>query len=252
MSKEIPTGVALRAKTNGPLVIYEPERDGQPTGSVCIAIPITAVIDEASNWSGKTTMALINKDGAPNSISLESLKKIFGLGSLEEVLDLPNLDVAKIEFDIVLDYESYTNPETGATRDVLKVKYMNPVGESGGRMPAAGDVDAIKRRYAAKIRALSGGRSVKPAAAPTKAPAKAPAKPAAKLPPSKGKKAADTEPCTQEDAWAACQAANPEQEDASELAEKVWYPKIEELFPGKSQGDLDEDEWGAVKAAFEN
>ena len=97
-------GVPYPAKTNGPIVIYEPtDKDsGAKTGSVCVVIPITAAIDEDNNWSGKFQQTIFNKDGSPNTIGLDSIKRAFKLESLEHVLDLPNTDTSEIELDAVM------------------------------------------------------------------------------------------------------------------------------------------------------
>jgi len=242
-------GVPYPAKTNGPIVIYEPtDKDsGAKTGSVCVVIPITAAIDEDNNWSGKFQQTIFNKDGSPNTIGLDSIKRAFKLESLEHVLDLPNTDTSEIELDAVFDSEQYNG------RDVTKVKYLNARGEGGMKMPENTDLDKLKARFGSKLRALSGTSS--PSKGSTKKPEPAKKTPppttAKKSAPPVAKKKVASEPCTMEEAWEAFQKTMPDEQDMDVLTPK-WMEKIAEVHPDKEASDLDDNDWGAVKAAIES
>lgn len=232
------------------IVIYE-----AMSGALCAAIPVALVGDEWT-WNGKHTITLANKDGAINSRNVDTLKKVFAWDG-QDPFWLADQDFAEVTFDVVGEHEAYTPEGSDESKQVFKIKWLNPPGEGGGaKMPEPADRKIVLAKYGSKFRALS-GVGAKPASTPAKAkepvkqaelptqPKKAPAGP----PAAKKTESKPVPESNMDDAWAALNKARPGQEESA-LSE-FWFAEIARMFPGKNNSDLTPQEWGTLKASFE-
>lgn len=255
MSQQIPQPGTYQGKVNGAVVVYEAE-----SGALCLAIPVILTNSDVA-WHGKHTMVLVKKDGEVVSRSMQTLKEVFPGFDGVDPFWLTEQDLGEVVFDLVCVHEEFTPQPTENNPDpqpvmAFKTQWLNAPG-GGSRMPDMADRKAILAKYGNKFRALAGGKPAAKPSAAASAPAKAAEAPAAKAPakapptkggpPAKAKAAKPT--ATVEEAWAACQKANPDMTD--EQAGEVYYGKIAELFPGVEPGDLTGEQCAAVKAAFE-
>lgn len=263
MSKQLPQNGTYAAKLGGSIVVYETEE-----GALCAAVPVTLIGSDVA-WSGKTTMTIGKSDGTLQRRTIDTLKKVFGWDGLDPAW-LSENDLSACEFEIVGEQEEYTPRQTDdepnpQPRLQFKIRWINEPG-GGNRMPEPADRKAVMTKWGGKLKAISGGAAQKPAPAskpasapsPASKPAQAaaqPPKPAAPpAPPAKKAPARSTDDplaptATMEEAWSACVKAN-EGKSEAEVGE-VWYAKLEELHPGKTNSDLGLKDWGQVKAAFE-
>lgn len=255
MSKNLPAAGTHPAKLAGPIVVNESEN----TGALCAYIPVTLLSDVP--WTGKHTITMVKSDGTPMTKNIETLRQLFKWETAN-FFDLEDMAIDAIEFDAVGEHEPYT-PEGGEEVMVFKLKWLNPPGGGGAKMPErVADRKTLLTKYGAKFKALApvAKPAAKPAAAapvqsemPTApAPAaKAVTKPAAGGPPSRPK-SPPAKPAaapvaarvaTQEEVWAAYDNANPSA-DPEVLGTQYWAA-VEEIAPGKD-GNLTPEEWGQV------
>lgn len=254
----IPNPGTYRGRVNGAIVIYESEG-----GALCAAVPVIIPSDDWQ-WTGKHTMTIVKKDGTLQSRTIDTLKKVFGWDG-QDPFWLQDQDFSAVEFDLVGIHDTYTPEGSDEAKTIFKIQWMNAPGESGFKMPDSADRKSILAKYGSKFRALSGGKVVTPAArTATQRPAEqeelAPASkakgpaPKASGPPAPAKRkntAAQARTSTMEEAWAALSAANPDINDEAVLAEK-WYAILEEMFPGKDNGDFTIQEWGTAIEKIES
>jgi hypothetical protein len=229
------------------MVVYESDK-----GALCLAVPYCIAVADEATYTGKTTVTIVKGDGEVMTRSVENLKKVFGWDG-QDPFWLTETDLTNVEFDVVGEQEQYVPPE-GEPRITFRVKYLNPPG-GGMQMPQSADRKSILAKYGSKFRALAGPTKPAPAA-PKPAPKKeeekpAPEKPSAKKSPP-GRSAVSpsvTAPTTtMDEAWAACQAANPQLDE--EQQGEVWYAKVEEMFPGKTNSDLSIQQFDKLKEFF--
>jgi len=187
---------------------------------------------------------LEKKDGALNTVTIESLKAALGWDG-RDVFWLQEADLSQHAVQVKLAFEEYN----GKTR--LRVQYLNPYGSTGGGGVTKADGTAktsIRNRLGSKLRALAGPAqpaAAKPAAPPKLPPAKpkAPAAPAQAPPPASEPRAE----ATMQEAWEEfskhCDPAKWDQE----AVEKEWFRILAELFPGKQPDELSPTEWAAMR-----
>lgn len=200
------------------------------------ALMVTFDFDVEGGGNIKGQQCIVQKDGTISEISIRTLKECFGWAG-QDPFDLENPDsLSGKKVELVLAWEEYNGKQR------LGVKYINA---PGGGMPKPADRKSVLAKYGAKFRALSGGAP----AAPTKAPAAKtpPAPPKPPAPPAPNKSAAP--PSTMEDAWANCCAAH-QGKPEGELYE-LWNQATEKVKPGHTN-DLTPEQWGEVKAMFED
>jgi len=231
---EVPQEGKYVCKLNGQLVIYEAS-----TGSLCGAVPCVMI---ESGFPFKHTLVLVKADGTIQTKTTDTLRAVFGWDGVDPFWLMDNSEDGKamrsVEFEIV------GGPETGDKGGVyFKSQWLNPLG-GGMRTPVAADRRSVLAKYGSKFQALAGVSAT--AAKPVPATPKAPPVPRAVLTaPPAGALAA-----TMEEAWAAlneAQAGKP-----AEAIEKAWFDTIARLFPNKSNTDLKPQEWGKLKAEFQD
>jgi len=185
---------------------------------------------------------LEKKDGALNTVTLESLKAALGWDG-RDVFWLQEADLSQHPVQVKLAFEEYN----GKTR--LRVQYLNPYGSTGGGGVTKADgaaQTAIRNRLGSKLRAMAG--PAQPAQAKSAPPKLPPAKP--KAPPAPAQAPPAPEPkaeATMQEAWEEfskhCDPAKWDQQ----AVEKEWYRILAELFPGKQPDELSPTEWAAMR-----
>jgi len=245
---EIPQEGKYVCKLNGQLVIYEAS-----TGSLCAAVPCVMVGSatpgntpaDAVGFTFKHTMVLVKADGTIQTKTTDTLKAVFGWDGVDPFWLMDNSEdngpMRAVEFEIV------GGPETGDKGgQYFKSQWLNPLG-GGMKTPAAADRRSVLAKYGNKFAALANaggpmgtnrtnGTNVPPVPKPPTA-ARASQPPTA---PS----------ATMEEAWAALNEA--QSGKAPDVIEKVWFDTIARLFPNKSNTELKPQEWGKLKAEFED
>ncbi len=257
----IPAAGTYRAKLGGGIVVYEASG-----GALCAAVPCALQGDDWT-WNGKHTITLFDKEGQAKIKNIETMKQVFGWDGLNpfglmfqnpEETDESKLipvDFSDREFDVVGEHEQYTPEGSDEERTVFKIKWLNPPGQGGAKMPEPGDRNTILKKYGAQFRALSGGKSVTPAKAKTaptetpKAAAKASSPPAAKAkaavaPPGRRAAAGQAVTATLDEAWEAFRKAHGDVEP--EVQGDMWYAAIEAEYPGKNNSDLTPAQLGTL------
>lgn len=264
---QLPSQGTHLGKITGQLIVNTAK-----TGSLCVTIP--CAVEGDVPWQGKHTYTIINKDGAPMTRSIDNLKELFEWDGSDPFW-LCDQDFTGKEVDLVFVHENYQPPvgEDGEAREpilVAKVKYMNPIGGRGPDLPQMADRKSIMAKFGSKFRALATTASKKavatavaapdqaelPAAAPEpEKPKEATSKKSAAAPPAKksGPPAASIKPviaATMEEAWEALVKAKPDLGEAE--AGEMFYAEIEKAFPGKTNSDLNAQQWGQLKVVFES
>lgn len=197
------------------------------SGAVMISIALTV---EGQNLVAH--QCLVQKDGTVSEYTVRMCKEALGWDGSVELYDYlcapAPQPAADRDVEVVLIEEDYKG------KMVTKVQYINAPGGSTQVKPAM-DRAAFISKAGAKLRALTGG-----------VPAK---KPTPKAPPS----AKPTPPpaptgptATMEEAWEECCKANPTN------TESAWFAKCKELGLPENNSLVTPQQWGQVKAAFED
>ncbi len=238
---EIPQEGKYVCKLNGQVVIYEAS-----TGSLCAAVPC---IMTDNGFAFKHTMVLVKADGTIQTKTTDTLKAVFGWDGVDPFWLMDNAEdggpMRAVEFEIV------GGPETGDKGGLyFKSQWLNPLG-GGMKTPAAADRRSVLAKYGSKFAALAGaGAQSREQKAERRNPATAKAPPVPNCttrptPPPPGAPKA-----TMEEAWATLNEAQAGQ--PAEVIEKLWFDTIGRLFPNKTNTDLKPQEWGKLKAEFED
>lgn len=226
----LPQAGTYKAKTaNG--VVYETEG-----GALMVAFDFG--IDEQTSIVGRVCLA--SKAGEVLQNNVKSLKEAFGWDGADPFY-LSDTDLSTRDVEIVVEME---NDQNGNPRPT--VKWINAPGRAHGGLPQAGDRKAILAKYGAKLRALSGGTTMRPQPAQT-VPAAAPKLPFAppKPPPAAVPSKPTAAPGTLQDAWEAfCKAAGEMEE---EKLTALWWKCVGEITGGKSQERCTPEDWGTVR-----
>ena len=236
-------------------VIYESPK----TGSLVCEINhcLVGENDTPTSVTIKSYSTLINKDGAVNTRTVETMREVFGWDG-NDPFWLAEMDLSGIVHDIVVENEAFTT-ESGRTIQSPKVKWINVRGQgasSGMHEPA--DKRAVLAKYGAKFRAVSGG--VKPATTPAPALTKpaptapAPTPPLKFTPPPAQKTLPglpqepepDAAESTQEEAWGVLVSANPGAEQTA--LETIWFDAIKGTR--KKAHELTGKDWGRLALKF--
>lgn len=222
--------VAKVGEINGnKIVVYE-----ATTGSLCAAIPCEVCEGDDAGKVIKHTVTMVNKDGAIQTRTNDTLKEVFGWDGLDPFW-LMDADLSEVTFEIVIESET-TDKGTFS-----KVKWLNPLG-GGQKMPETADRRSVLAKYGSKFRALS--TAAKPA------PASAPAKPATKPAPALPKKSTAPPPqsgptATMEECWEEmCKANDGKSQD--DLA-TLWFATLKEMFGTDNNSDITPQQWGQLK-----
>jgi hypothetical protein len=178
-----------KANTNGQIVIYETEK-----GALCAAIPCRT----ESGVDIKHTMTLVKQDGTVQDKTITTLKVVFGWDG-QDPFWLADNDQFDKPFEIVIENENQV-ADNGEQRTISKIKWLNPIGGMGMKMPEMADRRSVLAKYGAKFRALSS--PVKPIVTAPRNPVLAP-QPVVPV-------------VTVDDAWNACVALH------GAKAESVW------------------------------
>lgn len=221
-----------QARAGGQVIIYEAQ-----SGALCAAVPCEVTDGPSTGVKIKHTMTLVKSDGTVQTRTTDTIKDVFGWDG-QDPFWLMDTDLTGKAFEIVVESEQGTDGNTYA-----KVQWLNPVGGGPGmKMPAAADRRSVLAKYGSKFRALAGGAPVKAPAPPVKKPSPPPPQKQPELP---------TGPVsTMEEAWAELCQVN-EGKPEAEL-QSLWFATVERLFPGKTNSDLTPQDWGKVKASFED
>ena len=238
---EIPQEGKYECRLNGQLVIYEAS-----TGSLCGAMPCVMV---DSGFTFKHTMVLVKADGTIQTKTTDTLKAVYAWDGLDPFWLMDNSveggPMRSVEFEIV------GGPETGDKGGVyFKSKWLNPLG-GGMRTPVAADRRSVLAKYGGKFQALASVGGQKSEVRGQSAPARVPPVPSG----GHGVTRPTTPPpgtvtATMEEAWAALNAT--EAGKPAAVIEKLWFDTIARVFPNKSNTDLKPQEWGKIKAEFED
>ena len=183
---------------------------------------------------------LEKKDGALNTITIDSLKAALGWDGRDPFW-LQETDLSEHPVQVKLAFEEYG----GKTR--LKVQFLNPYGSTGGGGVSKADGTtrtAIGNRLGSKLRALAGpGQpAAKPVASPKLPPAKPKAPPAAPEPAS-----ARPGEATMEQAWEEFVKHCPSEKWDQQAIETEWFRIIADLFPGKQPDELSAIDWATMR-----
>jgi hypothetical protein len=248
--RTIPQPGTYPAKTNAAMVVYEAK-----TGSLCVAIPTAA-----EGWSGKGTLVLGNADGVLNTKNIQTLREIFGWDGVDPFA-LQEIAIGEHAFDIVGEHESYVpeatdedpNPEEVMT---FKIKWFNPPGRSGMKLPTVLDDASRKKtltKWGSKFKSNAGKPAPAAAAKPAaKTEAKAepksttPARPAGGVPARKTV-AGQARTSTQDEVYVALKKARPDVEEDVIAAE--FYQAQDDLREG-ANGEFTPVEWGKIADAL--
>lgn len=178
---------------------------------------------------------LIQKDGTVSEYTLRMCKEALGwdgsgggAGVYDYLCSPAPQPCAGREVEVVLIEEDYKG------KMVTKVQYINAPGGSTKIKPAM-DRAAFLAAADSKIRAMTGGTPVKKPT-PKSPPAAKPTPPPAPTGPT----------ATMEEAWEECCKANPTN------TESAWFAKCKELGLPENNSLVTPQQWGQVKAAFED
>jgi hypothetical protein len=191
---------------------------------------------EMDNWT-----CLVQKDGTASQMSYDSLRKAFPFWDGCDPIALAEQITAnpgQYQVEAALDYETYNN------KQVLKAKYINPVG--GGRGMDDTARASFSTRYGSTWRAWAGSTGT---AKPTTPPATKPPKPTPPPPKPAGPPAPPkptTPPTSSEhECWNKFTDENRNLPEAEINAK--WWEMVTKATGGKVQ-DLTPEEWGKVLA----
>lgn len=187
---------------------------------------------------------IVSKEGAVQMNEVEKLKEIFGIVAdsadpnaiLNGIFGLMDADQGEKRFEIDVQDEEYNGKVS------RKVKWINPLGGGGMKMPEPADRRSVLQKYGSKFRAIAGGTPVnKPAARPAVA---TPPKPKTPPVPQTGPTS------TMEECWEIFCKEKPEG-TAQEQLEKEWFA-LQKSEIGKDDNNLTPHEWGKLKGKLED
>jgi len=193
------------------------------------------------------TFWMTTKDGAVNTRTIDTLKTIFGWDGADPFwLEDHAGELVEIAVELTVENETFIGKQDGQEHTSLKVKWVDPLGGSGGNKIENSDRKALMSKYGAKLRAVSGGT---PAAKKTTPPAPVPAQ---AIPPPAPKKA--VAPSDMNTCWKTLNEAMADKPRAE--VEAKWFEIIKEVHGDKPQTDYTPQDWGAVmaklKTTFDN
>lgn len=238
----IPNGTYV-AQLRGTAVIYlaGKDEDAAIDGRALMGhLPMTVVEGEQSGQNIDAQVCFVTKAGEPMTRTIENMQEVFGMQGAnpfwmqfenpDNQADQRERDLKNIKFNIVVEAEEYQ----GKWRP--KVKWINPLGSTGGWSPKPADRGAILVKYGSQFRALGGVSS--PVSKPSTPPAvKKPAPPVTPSGPT----------ATMEEAWDECLKDSQGDENKATAA---WQREFSVLFPGKTNTDLTPHDWGKLKEKF--
>lgn len=227
---QIPSGTYQGTATDGS---YYKSNGGALMVAICFNL-------ENEGVEGKTITShqcIIRKDGSLSDIGKETLEQCFNWtsGNPADLVEIFKAGESRV--DLVIEDEQFIGSD-GTPQTASKVKWINPIGGSGGGLPQCADIDQIMAEFGATLRAGFGGKAQKK---PTSAPKPAPtaiAPPPRKLP--------VTEPqFTAAMAWDACRKNVPTG------AQEKWSETLDSIFGSKPEADFTSADWKRVADHFE-
>jgi hypothetical protein len=225
MTQQINDGRYI-GRFTGEVSVYENQK-----GTLVAAFPIE-VEGQVRTWFA----TLVQQDGTVNTRRVGDLKTMLGWdGQIESI---EGLTFAGAECEVTIANEAGQDGTVYSN-----IKYADPVGGGGAKIPEAMDRRTLVAKYAAKFRAVAGGAPAKPAAPKATPP---PAKPPVGGPPVAKPPAPRVATANMEECWAALAAASEGQD--RQAVEANWFAILDEVATGKQSPDLTPEEWGAVKA----
>jgi len=204
---------------------FEVFEERQPDGAFAPCPP-----EHITGW-----FYLEKRDGSLNTFTIDALKAAFGWDGVDPFW-LQDADLDDHPVQITTEFEEYE----GQRR--LKVRWLNPYGSSGGGGVTRADGEkakAIRNRLGGKLRAYSGGQTVRPPKATSPKPSPPPVPPPAVPAAGPG--------CTMEEAWAAFAATEAAKKLDQAALEKEWFRILAEMFPGREPHDLTPQDWARVR-----
>jgi hypothetical protein len=137
----------------GAASVYESEK-----GALVLAL----VVKIENGPELKSYHTLVNRDGSINTRTVDNLKAWSGWDGVDPFWFMEN-DLSAAEVEVVIANEpGFTDP----TKTFPKVKWVNPPGGGGNKMPESADKRAVLAKYGAKFRAVAGGTPVGAGAPP--------------------------------------------------------------------------------------
>jgi hypothetical protein len=198
-------------------------------GAVMVDIPMDIDLGGGATERDVAAVCIVLKDGSPSERGIQTLKTCFGwdgldIGTLEACL--PGKQV-----EVVCDNETFTGKD-GKDRTKCRIRWVNP---PGGSLPVRqkADMRSLASRLNSKLRAISGGAPVKPAA-------KTPPAPVKKSPPPPKPKAAEPT-STMEDCW------NLLQETMAGKTDEEISAKWLEVTNNTDPADITPEQWGKIR-----
>jgi hypothetical protein len=199
---------------------------------------MTIAEGELAGQNIDTSICFKAKDGSWMTRTIENMQEVFGMHGAnpfwmqfenpDNAADARERNLTDKKFNIVVEAEEFNGKTTA------KVKWINPLGSSGGWTPKPVDRKSILAKYGSLFRAMGGS-------APTKTATPPPAKKSTPPPPQTGPTA------TMEEAWEeCCKAHNMEEQNST----SAWQTEMAQMFPGKTNSDLTPHDWGRLKEKF--
>lgn len=210
-------GIYLARLCDAP-VIHDKADDNPPGSGVQAWLPCEVIEGPQKGCRITAIRTLITKEGVIQLNEWSRLQEIFG--SYPEPTDMFAEDQTGKQFEIDVQEETYQG-ETSK-----RVKWINPVGGSGLKMPKPVNAKSFTAKYGSKFRALAG--PVKPAAKPAAPPPPTPTGPTA----------------TMEECWAAMCKKHPN--EAEENLALLWFKMLKEDFGTDNNSQIKPHQWGAL------
>jgi hypothetical protein len=253
MSRTLPAEGTYQARRSGKIIIEETKDE-----AILAAIPYSLCGTAA--FSDVHRVCIVKKDGTVMAKNVDALKKVFGWDGLN-FFDLENIDVPEgnaPEFELAdCVHEEFIPKATDENPDPqaimrFKASWFNPLGGRNLAPMADDDRTRLAKKFASKLRALSGAG----------AKSKTTEEPPAEDPPPKEEETESDEPpprrskttsamartSTQQEVWNALEKKH-KPKDKKKFAQDVMWKKVDELFGEKDP--LTPQEWGKVADALE-
>lgn len=241
MSRQLPQPGDYTAKATGQLKIIIAE-----TGTVGVAIPYR-LTDSEIPFSDTHTVWIAKADGSLLPTGIDALKKVFGWDGTDPwwlMWEDPAAETGPrtfpdLEFRLAdCKHEEGNKASADGSMPVyFKPSWLNAM--DGGRQLKPADRSSFMKSFGSKFRANSGGKPAAKTAPKTSGPPGRKTAPASEL-------------CTMEEAWGAAKAKHSDKSE-EDLANVVWYPAIDKLFPDvpqDKQDKLTKQQYGELKAHF--
>ncbi|MDD5600045.1 MAG: hypothetical protein PHV82_19020 [Victivallaceae bacterium] len=207
-----------------------------------LMLAMVCVIDEQTSITAY--QCLVQKDGTLNTRTIENLKEIFSWDGTDPMW-LQDADLSNVDFSITVE-----PAKDDKGNDTVTVAWVNPPG-GGPASIQKSDSNSIRARFGAKFRAAAGGRPMTPQS--QSAPQKNMSEPCPPAPAAQAGRAlilpSFAAKSNINEVWEALSAAAPRGTGTEALTE-IWRKGIS--LTGKSQTELTSEEWGKVRAAFED